>query len=282
MPITLHDLVPEQEPETLATGLQFLEGPVWHPDGYLLFSDIPASIIYRYGPGRTVEPYVSPSRKSNGLTFDRDGRLVACEHDGRQISRMGDDGQMVPLVSLYNGKRLNSPNDIVVHSSGSVFFTDPPYGIDPDPGEQGFNGVYRYNPDGSITLVRGDMVRPNGLAFSPDESLLYVDDSRGRHVLAFPVNPDKTLRDPKVLIDMDVPETGNPDGMKVDSQGNLYVTAAGGLWVVDPAGQHLGTIAFPQRPANLAFGGPDYKTIYATARSGLYSIRVNVPGLPVF
>ena len=149
-------------------------------------------------------------------------------------------------------------------------------------GEQGFNGVYRYNPDGSITLVRGDMVRPNGLAFSPDESLLYVDDSRGRHVLAFPVNPDKTLRDPKVLIDMDVPETGNPDGMKVDSQGNLYVTAAGGLWVVDPAGQHLGTIAFPQRPANLAFGGPDYKTIYATARSGLYSIRVNVPGLPVF
>jgi gluconolactonase len=137
MALTLRDLVPEQEPEVLGADFQFTEGPVWHPDGYLLFSDIPANTIYRYTPGRKAEPYITPSRNSNGLTFDGSGRLLACEHGGRQVSRMDSNGQMVTLVSRSNGKRLNSPNDIVVHSRGSVFFTDPPYGIDPDPGERG-------------------------------------------------------------------------------------------------------------------------------------------------
>jgi gluconolactonase len=275
-------LVPEQVPETLATRFQFTEGPVWHPSGYLLFSDIIGNTIYRYTPGSAPEPYITPSRNSNGLTFDQSGTLLACEHGGRQVNQMDGAGRMAPLVRSFNGKPLNSPNDIVTHSSGSIYFTDPPYGIDPDPGQQGFNGVYRYDPDGSITLLRADMDRPNGLAFSTDESTLFVDDTRRRHVLAFPVNTDGSLGVPRVLIDMKVPESGNPDGMKVDSEDNLYVTGGGGLWVLDPSGRHLGTVAFPQLPANLAFGGPDYRTIYATARTGLYSIRVNVPGRPVF
>ena len=285
MTLTLSDLVPEQMPEVVAEGFQFTEGPVWHPEGYLLFSDIPADTIFRYTPGVGTDPYRSPSRNSNGLTFDRQGRLVAAEHGGRQVSRMAESAEgaaMDPLVGHYDGKPLNSPNDLVVHSGGSIFFTDPPYGIDPDPGEQGFNGVYRYDPDGSITLLRQDMNRPNGLAFSLDESLLYVDDTRNRHVLAFPVASDLTLGEPSVLVDMNTEATGGPDGMKVDSEGNLYVTGPGGLWVLTPAGEHLGTVEFPQLPANLCFGDADCRTIYVTARTGLYRIRVNVPGHPVF
>jgi sugar lactone lactonase YvrE len=258
MALTLRNLVSEQEPEVLGADFQFTEGPVWHPEGYLLFSDIPANTIYRYTPRRKSEPYITPSHNSNGLTFDASGRLLACENGRRQVSRMDDSGQMITLVSHSNGKRLNSPNDIVVHSRGSVFFTYPPYGIDPDPGEQGFNGVYHYDPDdGSITVLRTDMDRPNGLAFSPDESILYVDDTRKRHMLPFPVNSDLTLGVPHLLLNMDVPEPGNPDGMKVDREGNIYVTG-GGLWVLDPAGRHLGIVPFPQATANLAFGGSDY------------------------
>ena len=282
MPVTLTDLVPNQSPVEIAGGFQFTEGPVWHPEGYLLFSDIPADTIYRYVPGGVPEPYLSPSGNSNGLTFDREGRLVACEHGGRRVSRRGGDGSMETVVDRHAGKRLNSPNDIVVHSGGAIFFTDPPYGIDPDPGEQGFNGVYRVDPDGSITLLNETMNRPNGLALSVDESLLYVDDSRNRHVLAYPLDGELGVGESSVLVDMDVPAQGGPDGMKLDSQGNLYVTGPGGLWVVTPEGEHLGTVEFPQLPANLCFGGDSLTTIYVTARTGLYSIEVNVPVMPVF
>ena len=282
MATLLTDLVPQQTPETIAESFQFTEGPVWHPDGYVLFSDIPANTINRYVPGADPEPYLTPSGNTNGLTFDRSGRLVGCEHGGRRVSRMASDGSMETLVDSYDGKRLNSPNDIAIHSGGAIFFTDPPYGIDPDPGEQGFNGVYRLDPDGGITLLSRDMNRPNGLALSLDESILYVDDSRNRHVLAFPLNADLGVGEPKVLVDMNQGNQGVPDGMKMDSAGNLYVTGPGGLWVVTPDGEHLGTVEFPQWPANLCFGGPDYKTIFVTARTGLYSIRVNVAGNPVF
>ena len=279
---TLADLVPEQDPVTISEGFQFTEGPVWHPDGFLLFSDIPASTIYRYVPGAAPEAHIAPSGNSNGLTYDRGGRLLACEHGGRRVSRMSESGAMETVADRFNGKRLNSPNDIVVHSSGAIFFTDPPYGIDPDPGEQGFNGVYRIDLDGAVSLLNREMDRPNGLALSLDESILYVDDSRNRHVLAFPLGADLSVGDPTVLVDMNVEAQGGPDGMKLDSEGNLYVTGPGGLWVVSPEGNHLGTIEFPQLPANLCFGGEDLRTIYVTARTGLYSIRVNVPGNPVY
>ncbi len=282
MATELRDLVPDQTINTIAEGFEFTEGPVWHPDGYLLFSDIPAATIYRYVPGSDPEPYLTPSGNSNGLTFDRQGRLLACEHGGRRVSRMGAAGGMETLADQYDGKRLNSPNDIVVHSSGAVFFTDPPYGIDPDPGEQGFNGVYQLDTDGSVTLLNRDMDRPNGLALSLDESILYVDDSRKRHVLAYPLTDDLGVGEPTVILDMNVEVPGGPDGMKLDDQGNLYVTGPGGLWVATPEGEHLGTIEFPQAPANLCFGGPDYKTIFVTARTGLYSIAVNAAGTAVF
>ena len=282
MATQLADLVPEQTPVAIAEAFQFTEGPVWHPEGYLLFSDIPADTIYRYMPGGEPEPFLTPSGNSNGLTFDRAGRLLACEHGGRRVSRMAADGTMETLADRYDGKQLNSPNDIVVQSGGAVFFTDPPYGIDPDPGEQGFNGVYRLDPDGSVTLLNREMNRPNGLALSLDESVLYVDDSRNRHVLAYPLNADLGVGEPAVLLDMNVEAPGGPDGMKADSEGNLYVTGPGGIWVATPEGEHLGTIEFPQAPANLCFGGEDYRTLFVTARTGLYSIRVNVPGNAVF
>jgi len=280
--LTLREMLPEQQPQLVAKGFQFTEGPVWHPDGYLLFSDIPGNSIYRFVPNRGVQKFVSPSRNSNGLTFDRVGRLLACEHGGRQISRIDDSGDMRPLIESYDGKPFNSPNDIAVHSSGSIFFTDPPYGIDPEPGEQGFNGVFRYDPGGGVTLLLDDLERPNGLAFSPDETTLYVADSRSRRVLSYHVNQDLTVGRQQEFANMDVPGAGNPDGMKVDTQGNLYVAAAGGIWVLEPSGNHVGTIEFPELPSNLAFGGQRYRTLYVTARTGVYSFHVYVPGIPAF
>ena len=282
MSVQMSDLIAEQEPNRLASGLQFTEGPVWHPDGYLLFSDIPANIIYRWASDGTLEPYITPSRQSNGLTYDREGRLIACEHAGRQVSRMGADRRMETVVDSYDGKHLNSPNDVVVHSNGSIYFTDPPYGILPDLGEIGLFGVYRVAPGGDITLVVPDFARPNGLAFSPDESILYINDSERRHVRAFDVQADGSLSNGRVFVDMNVEAQGVPDGMKVDVEGNVYCTGGGGLWVVDPNGRHLGTFVLPEQPANVAFGGPDNQTIYLTARTSLYSIRGSVPGLKVF
>ena len=281
MSVEMSDLIPPQEPQALASGFQGGEGPVWHPDGYLLFTDIPASTIYRWAPGSAAEPFISPSRRANGLSFDRHGRLVACEHIGRQVSRMGADGQMATVVDRYQGKRLNSPNDLVVHSSGSIYFTDPPYGVLPDFGELGFPGVYRIDQDGGIVLLVSDFFRPNGLAFSPDESILYIDDSVRRHIRAFDVQPDGSLTNDRVFVDMDVEAPGPPDGMKVDVEGNVYCTAGGGLWVMDAGGRHLGTYSLPENPRNVAFGGPDYKNIYLTAAATLFSIRGNVPGVRV-
>ena len=279
MPTQLTDLVPEQQPRKLAGDFQFTEGPVWLPDGYLLFSDVPGNAIIKYTPGGTVETYLSPSRNSNGLTLDRNGRLVACEHSGRQISRQDSSGQMVTVASRWDGKRLNSPNDVVVHSSGRIFFTDPPYGIEPEQAEIGFNSVYLIDADGSVTLLESDFDRPNGLAFSLDESVLYINDTERRNVRAFDVQADFSLINDRVFIDMDVEERGSPDGMKVDTEGNLYVTGAGGVWVITPDGTHLGTIEFPELPANLAFGGDSYQTMFVTARTSLYSVQIAVPGI---
>ena len=211
----LSDLIPEPEPQRLATGFQFTEGPVWHPDGYLLFSDIFANTIYRLTPDGASEPYISPSRHSNGLTFDRQGQLVACQHEARQVARMDSGGQLATAVDRYQGKRLNSPNDVVVKSDGSIYFTDPPFAVAPEDVELDFIAVFRLSPSGDLTPLETDFLRPNGLAFSPDESILYVDDSYRRHVRAFDVRPDGSLANSRVLIDMDVEENPrNPDGMK--------------------------------------------------------------------
>ncbi len=221
----LKSLIEAGDPERIATGFQFTEGPVWHPDGYLIFSDIPASRIYKWTPDGAVTIWREPSGFSNGLTLDRERHLIACEHGGRRVARVAADGTVVTLADIYGGKRLNSPNDVVVKSDGTIYFTDPPYGLTPPYGpsvqerEQPCNGLYRIMPDGVVELLIDDFDRPNGLAFSADESLLYVDDSPRRHVRAFDMRPDGTLSNSRVLADMDHPQPGSPDGMKIDAEG---------------------------------------------------------------
>lgn len=277
----LKTLIEEGDPELLATGFQFTEGPVWQADGSLLFSDIPASRTYRWTPAGGAEVWREPTGNANGLTLDHQGRVLACEHSGRRVSRVEADGTAVAVVEQYGGKRLNSPNDVVVKSDGVIYFTDPPYGIKPEEREQPCNGVYRILPDGTLELLVDDFDRPNGLAFSPDESILYVDDSPRRHVRAFDVRPDGTLTNSRILADMDHPQPGSPDGMKIDEAGHLYVTGATGVWVFEPDGTCLGVVVTPERPANCAWGDDDRKSLYITARTSLYRIRVKVPGLPV-
>lgn len=277
----LKSLVESGDPEVLATGFQFTEGPIWMPDGGLLFSDIPANCIHRWTPEAGVEVWREPSGNSNGLTLDTQNRLIACEHGNRRVSRTETDGTITTLADRYQGKRLNSPNDVVVRSDGTIYFTDPPYGIEPEEQELPYNGLYRILLNGTLKLLADDFLRPNGLAFSSDESILYVDDSDGRHVRAFDVLPGGGLTNSRVIADMDHPQPGSPDGMKIDVEGNLYVTGATGLWVFEPDGTCLGVLVFPERPANCAWGDADRKSLYLTARTSLYRIRVKVPGLPV-
>lgn len=273
----ISDLVYPGEPERIAADLEFTEGPVWNPDGYLLFSDIPADVIYRWNPDGKLEKFRSPSGNSNGLTFDRQGRLIACEHGNRRVSRTKPDGTIVTLADRYQGKRLNSPNDVVVKSDGSIYFTDPPYGIQPKDRELDFQGVYRIAPDGTLTLLADDFEKPNGLAFSPDEKVLYVDDTDRRHIRAFDVQPDGTLTNDRVFAELG---EHRPDGMKVDVNGNVYVTASF-VWVFNETGKHLGNIVTPDAPANCAFGGPENRTLFITARPSVYRVELKVQGINV-
>jgi gluconolactonase len=212
------------------------------------------------------------------LTLDREGRLVVCEHGNRRVSRTEADGTVVALATHYQGKRLNSPNDVVTRSDGSVYFTDPPYGVQAEDKELELHGVYMITPGGDLVLLADDSDRPNGLAFSPDEKVLYVDDTRRRHVRAFDVRRDGTLGRGRAFADLRSPASGGPDGMKVDIEGNLYVAASGGTWLFDSAGGHLGTIVTPEQPANLAFGDADRCTLCITARTSVYRVRVRVAG----
>ena len=275
------DIRIQKDPELIASGFIFTEGPVWHPDGYLLFSDIPANTIYSWSPNKGTKTYISNSNNANGLTFDLNGDLIICEHSGRRVSRMSFDGTLETIASHYLGKRLNSPNDVVVHSNGEVYFTDPAFGINPSQEELGFKGVFRIKDDTTLELLISDFSAPNGLAFSPDESTLYVDDSIGRATWAFALGPNGRLSNDRILVNQDLPDPGSPDGMKVDMEGNVYVTGAGGLWIVDPVGNHIDTLKFPEQPSNLAFGDSDMMSIYVTARTSIYKIRTNVPGARV-
>ena len=274
-------LVPaDAKMEKVATGLHFTEGPLWHKDGFLLFSDIPANAITKWEPDGKVSTYREVSGNSNGLTFDKEGRLIACEHGNRRVTREEKDGKVTVLASRYEGKRLNSPNDVVVKSDGSIYFTDPPYGVEPGDRELDFQGVFRLSSDGKPALLVDDFSRPNGLAFSPDEKTLYIADSSDRmHVRAFDVRPDGTLANGRIFADMKAAEEGAPDGMKVDSDGNLWATGPGGVWVFDKSGSHLGTIKPPEVPANCAWGDEDGKTLYMTARTSIYRIRTGAQGI---
>jgi gluconolactonase len=277
-------LAPSVNPvERVASGFRFTEGPVWiAEEECLLFSDIPASQILKLKKDGQVVVFRAPSGNANGLTCDREGRLIVCEQGNRRVTRTERDGSLSVVADRYQGKRLNSPNDLVVKSDGGIYFTDPHYGIEPCQREQPVQGVYFLPPDGSeLRLVAGDFEMPNGLAFSPDERTLYIDDSapERRHVRVFRVEEDGSLSNGRLFHDMNSRKPGDPDGMKVDVCGNIYCAGAGGVWIFSPQGGLLGTIKTPETPSNCAWGDGDLQSLYITARTSVYRVRVNIPGM---
>lgn len=269
----------------IASGFRFTEGPVWdRARGCLYFSDIPANTIHQWRPDGGVSVFKYPSGKSNGLTLDHAGRLLICEHAGRRVSRIEQDGSTSGLASHYRGSRLNSPNDIVVKSDGFIYFTDPPYGLNPvfgidEPPELDFTGVYRANPTSGEIVVVADDFTPNGLAFSPDERRLYVADTEANLVLSYEVDSAGNLSGKRLFARI----AGNPapDGLKVDVKGNVFVSGGGGVWVHDPDGARLGLIPVPELPSNLAWGDTGWSTLYITARTSVYRVQTLTAGMPV-
>lgn len=265
----------------LATGFVFTEGPLWHPEGFYYFADVRASMLYRIVPGRPHEVVREATGGGNGTTFDLEGRLILCEGDNRRVTRRAADGRFEVLVDRFEGRRLNRPNDVVCKSDGSLYFTDPGLRVALAEREVPHAGVYRITPDGAVSLV-ADFEYPNGLAFSPDERRLYVANTRWAqyiHVLELDAGGRMVRR--RIFADMSSDETeGVPDGMKVDAEGRVYCTGPGGTWVFASDGTRLGIIRTPEVPANLAFGGPDLQTLFFTARTSVYTLRVKVPGQP--
>jgi gluconolactonase len=289
----LDKIIATNEPiKELATGLGGplgpAEGPLWWKEGgYLLFSDIHNNRRMKYTPeqsGVTVDS--EPTNRANGLTRELQGRLLACEHDTRRVTRRELDGSLTVLANSFQGRRLNRPNDVVVKSDGAIYFTDPWTLLTPqEQWDLTFAGVYRLSPDlGTFTLLIDNFTLPNGLAFSPDESVLYVNDSRRGHIRAFEVMPSGVLakQSDRVFADLRGSEPGVPDGMKVDTAGNIYCGGAGGIWIMDSQGKKLGRIVHGH-PAttNIAFGGNDWKTLYFTSREHLGSVNLKIAGLPV-
>jgi gluconolactonase len=261
--------------EWLAGGFCFIEGPVWAQAlNSLLFSDIPANCLYRFQPPDQVTVFRQPSHHANGLVIDHQGRLIACEHGLRRITRLEHDQTVAVLVDQFDGKPLNSPNDVAVAADGTLYFTDPPYGIRPEQQEQPYQGVYRLDPAGNTTLLLTDFDRPNGLAFSPDQRLLYLaDSSERRHIRRFSVAADGSLTGGEVFCRMPTGIPGPPDGMTVDATGNLFCTGPGGVWIVSPDGRHLGTVVIPEVAANCTWGDDDRQSLYITATTSLYRLR---------
>jgi len=295
--------------ERVATGFGFTEGPVWvRKGGFLIFSDIPANVIHRWNPSdgrvsvfleKTGFTGADPSDVggeqtnargeriyligSNGVTVDPQGRVAFNAMGDRQVVRVEADGRRTVLASHFEGKRLNSTNDLVYKRNGSLYFTDPPSGLrrrnDDPKKELPFNGVYLLK-GGTLQLLAKDLANPNGIALSPDEKTLYVNSSADRKIYRFDVRPDDTVANGRLIVDMSAEKAaGAPDGMKVDEKGHLYSTGAGGIWVMTPDGKHLGTLVFPEQPANLAFGDADGRTLYVTARSSVYRVRLKIPGV---
>lgn len=309
----LDTIIPSQAKlEKVASGFTWTEGPVWIQPGYLIFADIPSNSIRKWAPGAGVSTFMQPSGYkgpvlyggpepgSNGMTLDRSGRLTVAGHAQQNVwrlERIDSKAQITILADTYQGKRLNSPNDLVYKSDGSLYFTDPPYGLrtqkDDDPAKQlQVNGVYRIpgaadqkpgaEPSRSqLQLLIKDLTRPNGIAFSPDEKYLYVNNSEPKKIwMRYTVSTDGSLRDGVLFCDATSDtRPGAPDGMKVDVKGNLYSAGPGGVWIFSPAGKHLGTIDFPEKVANVAWGDADYKTLYITASSSIYRISLKISGV---
>ena len=295
----LSGILESAEHTLLATGLGATEGPVWHPEGYLTFVDLRGNRLLRWDPDRGVSVVRENTGEGNGCTLDRQKRLLMCEGaDHRCVTRMDDGGSVTTIADRWEGKRFNRPNDVICRSDGSIYFTDPSLRVPPADREYGFAGVFRIDPAGRLHMATDGCEYPNGLAFSPDESVLYVaisrtgeqclqEEERGefcahRKIRAFDVAPDGTLRNNRVFADMASAEPGVPDGLKVDTEGRSFCTGSGGIWVLDPAGNKLGVIRGPEVPRNMAFGGPDFRTVYTTPGESLYSFRVKTPGIGAY
>jgi gluconolactonase len=289
-------LVPKDaQIEKLAGGFTFIEGPLWRPSNALWFSDVVGNVVRQWTPDGKVTEILRPGgydgnslpaggfNGPNGMTADKDGAVLLCQHGNRRIARIDKDMKVSTFIDKFEGKKLNSPNDLVFRSDGSLFFTDPPYGLpkaDDDPAKElKFNGVYRWS-NGKLQAIIRDMSRPNGLAISPDEKTLYVANSdENRKVwMRYDLAADGTASNGRVFADVTAEkEDGLPDGMKLDSQGNVYGSGPGGVWVFAPDGKHLGTIKPPETPANCGWGD-DGKSLFMTARTGLYRIKLAVAG----
>jgi gluconolactonase len=289
-PNYLPDVLETTEAERLATGFTFTEGPLWHPDGFYYFVDLRANKLYRITPGQKPE-LVRETQEGNGTTFDLKGNLIHCEGAGRCVTRLLPDGKVEIVADRFMGGRFNRPNDVVCHSDGSLYFTDPEkriaYAKREIPGPEGVNNlwdssaVYRVTSDGAISMV-ANCEYPNGLAFSPDERTLYVANTRSsKYIHALEIDGAGKLQRRRIFADMnDDDRPGVPDGLKVDSQGRVYCTGPGGIWVFTPDGKRVGIIEFPEQSVNFAFGGPDLRTLFCCAHTSVYTLRVKVPGQP--
>jgi gluconolactonase len=264
------------EPEVVTSGFRFTEGPIWQPEGFLLFSDIPASIIYKWTPGDPEsEVFIEPSGNSNGIKVLPDGTLIVAQHAGR-VSIVTEDRELETVADQYDGKRLNSPNDIAVRSDGLVYFTDPDFGVSDENKELDFQGVYRINHDGSLTVVFDEFALPNGIVFSPDENYLYVNDSATGDIRRFEVMDNGDLGDSILFANIgEMGQLGGADGMVVDGYGRLYTTGPHGFIVFDSAGEQVAQIRFEQQITNLAWGGEDGNDLFITSRGDVYRLRVN-------
>ena len=275
--------------EQIATGFLFTEGPVWNPEGFLLFSDMPGNIRRRWAPSEGVTVIREPANKCNGMAYDQLGRLLVCEHTTSRLIRESENGQTEVLASSYNGSELNSPNDVVVSFNGDIFFSDPTYGRTPVFGlerapELDFRGFYRLSAAGAMDLVDTDFEQPNGLCLNPDETILYVNDTERGLIAAYPRLPDGSLGSRSSFAegigDIDF-EVGVVDGMKCDAEGNVLVTGPTGVWIFDPSGDHIGVIEVPEVVGNLNWGGPDWTTLFITASTSVYRVETALSGAPV-
>ena len=286
----LPEILETADAERQATGFVFTEGPLWHPDGFWYFNDINPGALYKLEPGGKPE-LVRKTEGGNGMTFDLEGRLIHCEGEGRRVTRTEHDGRVTTLAGTFEGGRFNRPNDVVYHSDGSIWFTDPsgrrPFSERQIPGPKGVNGVwagasvYRVATDGSIASV-ADFEYPNGLAFSPDERTLYVANTRmSKYIHAIEVDASGKMLRRRIFADLNEgTEPGIPDGMKVDSKGRVFCTGPGGIWVMEPSGKRIGVIRVPEQAVNFAFGGDDLRTLFVTAVTSVYTLRVRTPGQP--
>ena len=272
--------------ERIANGFLFTEGALWHPaEKSLLFSDMPGDHMRKW-TRQGISTFRKPCAQSNGLTWDRQGRLLVCEHATSHLTRTETDGRITVLASHHDGKELNSPNDVVVKSDGVIYFTDPTYGRieyygNPRPTQLGFRGVYRVEPDTKkLTLLADDFGQPNGLCFALDEERLFVNDTERRHIRVFDVQANGTLASSRIWAETTGEGKGAPDGMKIDTDGNIYCCGPGGIHVFDPEAVCLGVINTPEVAANFCFGDDDFRSLYVTASTSVYRMRVKVAGRP--